>query len=119
MCCGPFSGSDHASRLMVLRRLAASWRAVVCAALVALLIPQVAHAATTAASDTFQRTLGSGWGNADTGGWWTVVGSPWSWSMAQGAGSVAVAAGAQEQAYLSTFTTQDVEVVQKVVLPRC
>jgi hypothetical protein len=104
----------------VSRRLTALVPAVVCAALGPLLIPQVAYpATTTVAADTFQRTLPSGWGNAGTGGWWTIVGSPWSWSVAPGAGSVAVAAGGQEQAYLSTFTTQDVEVVQKVVLPRC
>ncbi len=73
----------------------------------------------TAAADSFQRTIASGWGSADTGGWWTVVGSPWSWSVAPGAGSVTVGANAQEQAYLSSITTQDVDVVQKVVLPRC
>jgi 6-phosphogluconolactonase (cycloisomerase 2 family) len=73
----------------------------------------------TAAADSFQRTVASGWGSADTGGWWTVVGSPWSWSVAPGAGSVTVGANAQEQAYLSSFTTQDVDVVQQVALPRC
>ena len=73
----------------------------------------------TAASDSFQRSLASGWGNADTGGWWSVVGSPWNWSVASGAGSVNVSASSMERAYLSTFTTQDVDLVEKVVLPRC
>jgi DNA-binding beta-propeller fold protein YncE len=73
----------------------------------------------TVAADSFQRTAASGWGSADTGGWWTVVGSPWSWSVSPGAGSVTVGANGQERAYLSSFTTQNVDVVEKVVLPRC
>jgi hypothetical protein len=73
----------------------------------------------TAASDGFQRTLSTGWGSADTGGWWTVVGSPWAWSVASGAGRVVVAANAEERAYLSSFNVQDVDVLQKVALPRC
>jgi hypothetical protein len=74
---------------------------------------------TTIALDSFQRSVASGWGNADTGGWWTVVGSPWSWSVAPGAGSVTVGANAEERAYLSSFTVQDVDVVEKVALPFC
>ncbi|HEY3576773.1 MAG TPA: hypothetical protein VGK68_02110 [Gaiellaceae bacterium] len=74
---------------------------------------------TTIAADSFQRSVASGWGNADTGGWWTVVGSPWNWSTKPGGGSVTVAASAEERAYLSTFTVQDVDVVEKVALPRC
>lgn len=73
----------------------------------------------TAAADSFQRTVTSGWGSADTGGWWTVVGSPWSWSVSAGAGNVTVGANSEERAYLSSFTIQDVDVVEKVVLPRC
>ncbi|HEY5005569.1 MAG TPA: hypothetical protein VII61_20575 [Ktedonobacteraceae bacterium] len=73
----------------------------------------------TIAADSFQRTIASGWGSADTGGWWTVAGSPWSWSVASAAGNVTVGANGQEQAYLSSFTTQDVDVVEKIVLPRC
>jgi hypothetical protein len=73
----------------------------------------------TAAADSFQRTTTSGWGSADTGGWWTVVGSPWSWSVSPGAGSTTVGANSEERAYLSSFTIQDVDIVEKVVLPRC
>ncbi len=71
------------------------------------------------ASDAFQRTVASGWGSADTGGWWTVVGSPWSWSVSPGAGSITVGAGGQELAYLSQFTVQDVDVTETLALPRC
>ena len=73
----------------------------------------------TAAADRFQRSVASGWGSADTGGWWTVVGSPWAWSVSPGAGSVTVAANAEERAYLSRFVIQDVDVLDEVVLPRC
>ena len=73
----------------------------------------------TAASDSFQRSVASGWGNAETGGWWTVVGSPWNWSVSPGAGNVSVGAGGQERAYLSTFTVRDVDVLEQVTLPRC
>ena len=72
----------------------------------------------TIASDSFQRTLASGWGNADTGGWWTVVGSPWNWST-RGARERNRGAAGEERAYLSSFTVQDVDVVEKVVLPKC
>src|SRR5205807_3886888 len=71
----------------------------------------------TAAADSFQRTVKSGWGSADTGGWWTVVGSPWSWSVSPGAGSVTAGANSEERAYLSSSTLQDVDIVEKVVLP--
>ena len=71
-----------------------------------------------AASDSYQRTTASGWGNADTGGWWTVVGSPWNWSVSPGAGNVTVGANSQERGYLSSFTMQNVDIVQNVVLPR-
>ena len=74
---------------------------------------------TTIVSDSFQRSLASGWGNADVGGWWTVVGSPWNWSTNAGAGSVKVGANGQESAYLSTFTVQDVNILEKVNLPAC
>ncbi len=75
--------------------------------------------ASTAAADSFQRTVTSGWDSADTGGRWTVVDSPWSWSVSPGAGSVTVSANSQELAYLSSFTIRDVDIVEKVVLPRC
>lgn len=73
----------------------------------------------TPASDSFQRNVASGWSNADAGGGWTVVGSPWNWSVSAGTGHVTVGAGAEERAYLSSFTIQDVDLVEKSVLPRC
>ena len=78
-----------------------------------------AKASTVIASDSFNRTVPKGWGNADTGGWWTVVGSPWKWSVSPSGGSINVGANSEERAYLSSFTVQDTDVVEKVVLPRC
>ena len=40
-----------------------------------------ASASANPAADSFNRTVASGWGSAETGGWWTVVGSPWNWSV--------------------------------------
>jgi hypothetical protein len=85
-----------------------------------LLVPAQARAANRViASDTFNRTMVRGWGNADVGGWWTVVGSPWNWSTGAGAGTVTVGAAGEERAYLSRFTVRDVDLVEKVVLPKC
>jgi hypothetical protein len=72
-----------------------------------------------AAADSFQRRVASGWGSADKGGWWTLVGSPWAWSASPGAGSVTLGANGQELAYLSRLTVSNVDVVERVALPRC
>src|SRR5260370_33928258 len=63
----------------------------------------------TAAADSFQRTVTSGWGSADTGGWWTVGGSPWNWSVPPGAGSLTEGASRERRAYLSSCNVQDVD----------
>ena len=88
-----------------------------------LFSPTQAHAAAMAnkviVADKFNRTVKSGWGSASTGGWWTVVGSPWNWSVTPGAGNVTVGANSEERAYLSTFTATDVNIVEKMALPRC
>jgi hypothetical protein len=78
-----------------------------------------ASASANPARDSFNRTDASGWGRAETGGWWTVVGSPWNWSVSPGAGNVTLGAGGQELAYLSSFKVQDTSILEKVVLPRC
>ena len=62
------------------------------------------------AEDSFNRTVASGWGSAEAGAWWTVVGSPWNWSVSPGAGNVNVGANGEERAYLSSFTVRDVDV---------
>jgi hypothetical protein len=47
-----------------------------------------------------------------------VVGSPWNWSVNPGTGSVPVGANSEERAYLSAVNARDVDVLQKVALPR-
>ncbi len=84
-----------------------------------LLSPAVpARAVTTYATDTFNRTVANGWGAADTGGAWTVAGTPANWSVTPGSGSINVAANGQERAYLGAVSVQDVEIAAKIVLPR-
>lgn len=78
-----------------------------------------AAASNVIVSDDFNRTVTSGWGSASTGGWWTVVGSPWAWSVTPGAGSMTVGPNSEERAYLSSFTVQDVNIEEQMVLPRC
>lgn len=72
-----------------------------------------------AVTDGFQRGSSSGWGTADTGGWWSVVGSPWEWAVLPGAGVVNAAANDQELGYLSQSTVQDVDITETMHLPRC
>jgi len=92
---------------------------VVSAALIAATMLTGCQPPGPAAADGFQRTVTSGWGSAGTGGWWTVVGSPWSWSVSPGAGRVNVGAGSEERAYLSRFNILNADVLEKVTLPRC
>lgn len=72
----------------------------------------------TFVSDSFGRSVATGWGLADSGGLWSVVGSPWQWSTTPGAGAVTVAPGAEERAYLSRQTAQDVDILTKIILPQ-
>jgi hypothetical protein len=71
------------------------------------------------ASDTFNRTVSGGWGTADTGGPWTVLDAPASWSVSPGLGSIGVPATAQRRALLGVVSVRDVDLSAKVVLPRC
>ena len=59
--------------------------------------------------DTFERTLVTGWGSADTGGTWT--GSTASLSVAGGNGQIRVAApGNAPSVYLPATTTGDADL---------
>jgi len=51
--------------------------------------------------DGFERTVASGWGTADTGGAWTVVGGASSFSVAGGLGSVSLAPNQTREARLN------------------
>ena len=77
------------------------------------------EAPTTIASDSFNRTVGGGWGTADQGGNWTVLDSPANWSVTPGVGSISVPATGQQRGVLSSVSVQDVDLLAKIALPRC
>jgi hypothetical protein len=60
------------------------------------------------ASDTFARTLASGWGAANTGGVWTT-GSAIRYSVKAGAGSVITKAGETNSAVLQAVSSSDTD----------
>jgi hypothetical protein len=67
---------------------------------------------TTLAADTFGRSLGSGWGSADTGGAWTTSGSASNYSVSGGVGTFAMpAAGAGPSAMLNAVSTSNADTV--------
>src|SRR5438552_155627 len=100
---------------------------VVCAVAIAAVLfsaldgarPASLAAPTTVASDTFNRTVGGGWGTADQGGNWTVLDAPANWSVTPGVGRISVPATAQERGVLSSVSVQDVDLLAKIALPRC
>jgi hypothetical protein len=78
-----------------------------------------ARANNVIASDSFNRTVSNGWGTADLGGSWTVLDTPANWSVAPVAGSISVAANAQDRGVLGSVAVQDVDLLAKIMLPRC
>src|SRR5947209_20485893 len=74
---------------------------------------------TVIASDSFNRTVSNGWGIADLGGSWTVLDTLANWSVTPGVGSTNVAANSQERGVLGSVAVQDVDLLTKIVLPRC
>lgn len=62
------------------------------------------------ASDTFERSVSSGWGTADTGQTWSVTGTASNYSVSNGAGRVLVTSTAFRTANLSTFRAQNINV---------
>src|SRR5690348_14906569 len=73
----------------------------------------------TVASDSFNRTVSGGWGTADVGGSWTVLDTAANWSVTPGIGSISVPATGQQRAVLSSVSVQNVNLLAKIVLPRC
>jgi PKD repeat protein len=71
---------------------------------------QVTVSAPPLASDAFDRTVTGGWGSADVGGAWTTT-STTAFSVANGAGNLAMASGSGASAYLSAVAGRDVDLV--------
>jgi PKD repeat protein len=65
---------------------------------------------TKLAEDQFGRTLASGWGNADTGGAWTLT-TPTAFSVDGAEGAISVAKSSGPTAYLRGVTTDGSDVL--------
>ena len=61
------------------------------------------------ARDAFGRSVTSGWGTADRGGAWTLSGTLSRYSVAAGAGSVSLGAGASGKPMLSSVSIRDTD----------
>ncbi|MFI7589617.1 PKD domain-containing protein [Spongisporangium articulatum] len=66
------------------------------------------------AADTFERTVATGFGSADTGGAWTTTGSTSTFSVGNGAASVTTPAGGTSMARLDGVPQQDVDETHRV-----
>ncbi|MBF4578194.1 LamG-like jellyroll fold domain-containing protein [Frigoribacterium sp. VKM Ac-2530] len=82
--------------------------------------PVVTPPATTAyAADAFERQTTGGWGSADTGGAWTTANAVSSFSTAQGAGLIKMAAaGSGPQIYLNGVQATDAATRVTVALDK-
>jgi PKD repeat protein len=71
--------------------------------------PPANPAATPYATDSFNRTVASGWGNADTGGAWTASNAA-NFSVAAGVGSIKMPTpGTGPSIYLKTLSSTDTD----------
>lgn len=71
------------------------------------------------ASDTFGRTVDSGFGRADLGGAWSPTGSGAPFSVSQGVGSIRMAAaGSGPRIYLPALSQADVDIAVRVSLDK-
>lgn len=61
------------------------------------------------ATDTFERTLPTGWGSADVGGAWTVSGGAAGYAVANGNGQMITPAAVTRRAVLSTVQSVDTD----------
>jgi PKD repeat protein len=62
------------------------------------------------ASDLFNRTVVDGWGQADTGGTWTLTTSATNFAVSGGVGTLRLAASSGPSAYLSSTSAQNVDL---------
>jgi PKD repeat protein len=62
------------------------------------------------ANDLFNRTVVDGWGQADTGGPWTVTTAASNFAVAGGAGTMRLAAGSGPSAFLNGTSARDVDL---------
>ncbi|WP_457254095.1 PKD domain-containing protein [Pedococcus sp. P5_B7] len=67
-------------------------------------------AASVIAIDTFNRTVAGGWGQADTGGTWTLTTAASNFAVGNGAGTMLLAASSGPSAYLTSTSARDVDL---------
>ncbi len=77
-----------------------------------------APAAGVLASDTFTRSLATGWGTADTGGAWTLTGSSSLFAVAGGAGTMSVGAGKGPMAHLAGVSSTSTDLNADVAIDK-
>lgn len=70
----------------------------------------VAGPAVVLASDAFGRTVVNGFGTADMGGAWSIVGASNSFAVNSGSAAITGAVGANRSAYLTSVSTTDVDL---------
>lgn len=71
-----------------------------------------------AASDSFDRTSGSGWGSAPVGGTWSLTGSASSFTVGSGVGTIADVAGSQRVVRLNGVSERDVSILTDFALDK-
>jgi RHS repeat-associated protein len=76
----------------------------------------IGNAATTSAHDDYGRTVADGWGSADTGGSWS--GTTADHDVASGIGTVALTSATNRNAYLTSVSLRDLDVLVKVRVDR-
>jgi hypothetical protein len=66
------------------------------------------------ATDTFTRTVTRGWGSANTGGAWTVGGSPGDFSVNGSTGRITLSAGATRMAHMLSVSAATTDILVTV-----
>lgn len=69
---------------------------------------------TTLAADDFERDVTGGWGSADVGGSYTLLGSAGSFNVGGGSGQIVLPAGASRRATLDAALARDVDILVRV-----
>src|SRR4029077_20977047 len=102
-----------------LRTIGKTAIAAACFGTLAWAVTSLATGPVTVASDSFNRTVSGGWGTADVGGSWTVLDTAANWSVTPGIGSVTGGVNGEQRAVLKSASTTNVDMLAKMVLPRC
>jgi rhamnogalacturonyl hydrolase YesR len=93
-----------------MRRVVAAGAVVALAMAIAPVMPAAQAAPTQYAADAFGRTVANGWGTADLGGPWSLMGSASAFSVSGGTGRMVMpSAGSSFAAYLGGVSSSDTQ----------